>query len=576
VELIDYVRILRRRWKLIVLVVLACVGGAAVATKLTTPKYQASARLIVNGSSTVSAEDEIAGRQLAEERATAFAQIIPIGSAVQAALKQAEAKEGPFNSVGFPTVSATASGTDPFIEITVTDTDPQRAQAVANAYVRVLPKVLTQLDQPPTQANELEMVGPAALPSSPVSPRVIQNLLIGLALGIVLGAGAAFAVESLDRRLKDSDDVIAAVGLTVLGVVPFDMPGEPIPAETHPMSVRAEAYRKVRTNLAFVTESGTPNSIIITSATSSEGKTSLAVNLAIASARAGQRVVLVDADLRRPMVQAVLRMPEHPGLVDVLAGTTDLWDAIQLSEISQFDVLTSGPVPSNPNELIGSAKMLETIQLLENEYEMVIIDTPPVLPVADALSLSVNVDGVVVVTRLGQTTRDRLRRAKEGLMNVHANILGIVPNGANQGEDSAYAYSYSYGSRRKPQKPPPNSPRAPEIEPHPDNLHPAERGVSEFRDASLLPGNGTLGQSAGGPPPRARHARPRSTPPPSDTPPPIGNGHVPSESVEVANAVGETRLIGSSKSTGDILNEQSIEGHESGVRPTGLPADASE
>jgi capsular exopolysaccharide synthesis family protein len=483
VELIDYVHILRRRWVLIVVVIVACVGGAVLATKLSTPKYETSSRLIINGSSSLGGTDEIASRQLADERATAFAQIISTNPAIQAALRQAETTSGPFSSAGSPSVTASASGDDPFITIDVTDTDPHRAEAVANAYVDVLPKVLENLNQPTTSPHEIDVLSRAGIPSTPVSPRPLQNLLIGFALGLVLGAGAAFVMESLDRRIKDSDDVEAATGLIVLGVVPYDMPGELTPAASYPMSVRAEAYRKVWTNLAFVTESGPPNSIIITSAASSEGKTSLAVNLAIACASSGQRVVLVDADLRRPMVETYLQTPEHAGLVNVLAGTTSLSDAIQVSKIGQFDVLVSGPVPANPNQLIGSETMLQTIRQLEWDYDLLIIDTPPVLPVADALNLSVKVDGAVIVTRLGETTRDRLRRTKEALVNVHANVIGVVPNGAIQREDSAYSYAYRY----RPHGKAPDLPyalREPEVNPHPDNLRPAGRDEHGTREVS--------------------------------------------------------------------------------------------
>jgi len=486
-------------------VVIFCVAGAAVATKLTTPQYQTSAQLIINGSSTVSAEDQITGRQLADELAMAFAQIIPTAPAVQAAVKEADASAGPFAKAGYPSVTANASGTDPFIQINVSDTDPSRAQAVANAYVKVLPKVLKDLDQPTTEPNEIKLLDPAPYPSSPYSPKTLQNLLIGLALGLVLGAGAALVLESLDSRLKDSRDVEDATGLTVLGVVPYDMPGEPLPAENFPMSARAEAYRTVRTNLAFVTEAGPPRSIIITSASSSEGKTSLAVNLAVAAARAGQRVILMDADLRRPMVQSIMQTPEHPGLVNVLAGITTLEDAIQFSEIGKFDVLTSGPVPSNPNELIGSNTMLETIRQLERDYDMVIIDTPPILPVADSLNLSVHVDGVVLVTRLGETTRDRLRRTKEALENVHATIIGAVPNGAAQREDSAYSYTYTYTDKalRKPKKTQ-GSPRDAEIDAHPDNLRPATRDDQTEQTAVVA---STVASSTEGLSRRERRAR---------------------------------------------------------------------
>ena len=356
------------------------------------------------------------------------------------------------------------------------------------------------------------MLQAASLPTTPVSPKPRENLIIGLALGLVLGIAAAFVVETLDRRLKDSADVEAASGLTALGVVPFEMPKEPIPANTHPRSVRAEAYRQVRTNLAFISEQGPPKSIVITSSASSEGKTSLAMNLALTSARTGQRVVLVDADLRRPMVHTFLDMPEHEGLVNVLAGTIELSDALQSSEIGPMDVLVSGPVPTNPSELLGSETMLKTIRELENSYDIVIIDTPPVLPVTDALLISVHVDAVVVVARLGQTTRDRIRRTTAALAQVNARVAGVVPNGAIEREDSAYYYAYRYRSKQQP--PVAHQFPDPVVAPHPNDLRLASwaNGNGKAHDPSSEP-DGTLGESEGAlvenaaSEPRGKHAR---------------------------------------------------------------------
>ena len=237
VELIDYIHILRRRWILIALVMIACVGGAVAATKLTTPTYQATSRLIISGYPVVTSVDEVASSQLAAQRATAFAQIISAAPTVQAALKEAEAQGGPFEPSGYPSVSASADGTDPFITVDVTDTDPRRAQAVANAFPIVLPSVLGQLGSPQRRPTRSTCSKPQASRQSR-SPPTRENLIIGLALGVVLGVAAAFVVEALDRRLKDSADVEAASGLTALGVVPFEIPKEPIPARTRPRSAR--------------------------------------------------------------------------------------------------------------------------------------------------------------------------------------------------------------------------------------------------------------------------------------------------------------------------------------------------
>jgi capsular exopolysaccharide synthesis family protein len=515
-ELIDYIHILRRRWLLIALVMIACVGGAAAATKLTTPTYQATSKLIVNGSSTVSGADEVISRQLAAERATAFSQIITTSPAIQAAVKKSETTAGPFSSSGYPSVSASANGTDPFITVTVTDTDPRRAQAVANALPLVLPGVLQQLQQPQTTPHEIDILQPAGLPSKPSSPKPKENLIIGLALGLVLGAGAALVMESLDRRLKDSADVEKASGLTALGVVPFEMPGEPIPAATHPRSVRAEAYRQVRTNIAFAAVKGPPKSVLITSSASSEGKTSLAVNVALASARTGQRVVLVDADLRRPMVHTFLDIPADRGLVDVLAGTVGLSDALQHVRSGPMDVLLSGPVPTNPNELLGSESMLSMIKELESRYDLVVFDTPPVLPVSDALLIAVHVDAVVVVARLGQTTRDRIRRTTTALEHVNAEILGVVPNGAIEREDSAYYYAYRYRSRHQSLDIPYRA-QDPAVEPQPNGMRPAVRANGKSDEHASDTGETLL--ETGASEPHGRHSPGQTDP--GITPPQI-------------------------------------------------------
>jgi capsular exopolysaccharide synthesis family protein len=241
------------------------------------------------------------------------------------------------------------------------------------------------------------------------------------------------------------------------------------------------------------------------------------------------------------MIQAALKLPHHPGLVDVLAGTARLADAIQLKSEYNLFVLAAGPVPSNPNELIGSETMLETIRSLEDDYDLVIIDTPPVLPVADALHLGVNVSGVVIVTRLGETTRDRLRRTKEALDNVHANLIGVVPNGAVQREDSAYAYAYRYRSKRKAPDIP-YAPREPEIEPHPSNLRPAERGGHEATEMNGASKERSSRMSSR----KAKHAQTRGGRRSSD------ESIIPvDDDQEQANDVSATRLIGSSTSPTD-------------------------
>jgi polysaccharide biosynthesis transport protein len=447
VELLDYLHVVRRRMVLILVIVVGCVAGAGIATAFQPTTYQTSARLIVSGASSVSSVDEISRRELAVQRAVAFSQIATTGPAVTAAINSASAA-GPFKPCASPAVSSSANGTDPFLTVTVTDCDPNQAAAVANAYVKILPTVLKSLEQVTAAVpEEVSSLGAAPVPTSPYSPRLLRNLLIGLIIGLGLGAVAAFVREGLDRRLRDSDEVEDATGSTILGVIPTELDGVRTPVLTHPMSARAEGYRKVRTNLTFAGATGMPRSLLITSAVSGEGKTTLATNLALACARTGQRVALVDADLRRPMVSTYLDITEPLGLTSVIAGEATLAEAMTAIDEGRVDVLGSGPIPSNPSELLGSVRMSAMLEELRATHDIVIVDAPPVLPVADALVLVGEVDAVVLVTKVGETTRERLKQAAEAILQVRGNLVGIVPNAVVQREDSAYAYAYRNRSR---------------------------------------------------------------------------------------------------------------------------------
>ena len=234
VELADYLRVLRRRWWLIALAVIVCVAAAMVATMLQPKRYQASTRLLVSGSSSVSAIDEISRRELANQRAVAYAQIAGTGPAVAEAVRRAHATTS-------PRIRASADGVSPFITIVATGPRAEDVARVANAYVTVLPKVVTELDNAPSSAPpSLSALEPAAVPSKPSSPRPLRNLLASLVIGGVLGVASALVREAIDARIRDSAEIERYTDVGVLGLVPKEYGDEELISVTRPRSRRAE------------------------------------------------------------------------------------------------------------------------------------------------------------------------------------------------------------------------------------------------------------------------------------------------------------------------------------------------
>jgi succinoglycan biosynthesis transport protein ExoP len=390
VDLNGYLRLLRRRWWIIALAVLVSAGAAIGATQLQHKRYHTSTRLIVSGSSSLSVVDEITRRQLAQQRAVLFSQIAttdPVVRAAENAANAAGAGAGaPAVDSAGPAVLASASGTDPFLTITVAASTPEAAQALANVYASVLPRELSKLDQLPSVADSLlTVVNPAPLPTQPFAPRPLRNALIGLALGIVLGIAAALIRETLDTTLRDSEEVRRITQATILGVIPREFDDERLPAATRPHSRRSEAYRQVRTNLEFAGNHEPPRSFVITSAEQGEGKSATVANVALLVSRAGKRVAIVDADLRKPTLASFFNATSDFGLSDVLTGRLDLSAAMQSIAGEQIVVLGSGPTVARPSELLSSPAMERVLSQLRDDFDLVIVDTPPVLAITDAL-----------------------------------------------------------------------------------------------------------------------------------------------------------------------------------------------
>jgi capsular exopolysaccharide synthesis family protein len=275
---------------------------------------------------------------------------------------------------------------------------------------------------------------------------------MGLIIGLGTGIGAAVLRSTLDNRIRGEAGLRHVTDAPLLGAIAFDQDAvkKPLLTQTVAQSQRAETFRQLRTNLQFANFSGKARAILVTSSLPGEGKSTTATNLAISLAQAGQSVCLIDADLRRPMVGDYLGLEKNSGLTTALVGAADVNELLQPWGDDNLYILTSGQVPPNPSELLGSGQMKDLITRLEEVFDSVIIDAPPLLPVTDAAVLSQHVGGVVVVVGAQKLRQQDLKKSLDALALVEANVLGIVLNRLPVKGPDAYAYGYYANDEKAP------------------------------------------------------------------------------------------------------------------------------
>lgn len=306
------------------------------------------------------------------------------------------------------------------------------------------------------KVNNIRILEEAQQPRSPVRPRVYFNLTIGFIVASLLTLISAMLTEMLDKTMKNADDIQRLLKVPLLGIIPkvkvddeLRRPDGSIgnAADLYsflrPKSSVAECCRTVRTNIAFMSPERAVNKLLVTSASPREGKTMIAANLGITLSKAGRRVLIVDTDMRRPRIHKAFGMINDYGLSNIIMGTMTIEQAVRTTPIENLDVLTCGPIPPNPAELIGSERFLQILHELGERYDRVLLDSPPVIAVADAMILSNYVDGVVVVVRFGKTLRDVAIQAVKQLRDVNANVLGAVINELDL-DNKEYGHYYYY------------------------------------------------------------------------------------------------------------------------------------
>ncbi|KRE47563.1 chromosome partitioning protein [Arthrobacter sp. Soil736] len=451
-DLRDTIRILRRNWILIAAVSLVglLLGGAF--SMLTKPTYTAETQLFVAIQGSGSIQELQQGNNFGQARVQSYVKTIGTPVVLQPAIDSLGLDVTADELAG--QVKATTDVDTVLISIAVSDHSPVQAAAIAQAVADSLIKAVDSLEKPKTGGASpvsLSIIKPATAPLTPSAPNTRLNLLLGLIAGLGLGIGSALLRGTLDNRIRGEADLRRVTDAPLLGGVSFepDAMKKPLLTQAPPQSPRAEAFRRLRTNLQFANVSGQARTVLVTSSLPGEGKTTTATNLAIALAQAGQAVCLIDADLRRPMVSDYLGLERNAGLTTALLGAADVNDLLQPWGEDNLFVLTSGQVPPNPSELLGSDEMKHLITRLEHAFDTVVVDAPPLLPVTDAAVLSQHVGGVVLVVGSQKLKRQDLEKSLEALELVEANLLGVVLNKLPiKGQD---AYSYSYHSHDQQQ-----------------------------------------------------------------------------------------------------------------------------
>jgi tyrosine-protein kinase len=545
----DYIAVLHRRRRVLAAAVLMAVASALVISLLTTPKYRATAQLLLQRT----ANEEILVDEAGQVRSAADAE-----REVNNELRLIESQtvreavddryDGPLD-VDDVTASASAADSDDVIEVALVSADGAAAAELVNLYTAtyidvrrgrhveqllaaseeiqgrlddlreriaevsrpldeitarvaaapatsaertelederqtILAQVLPQLaplqsressfrgqlsqielSQDLTRLGGVDVLDAAEEPTSPVSPNTPVNLVVGGLIGILGGIALALVVDRVDDSVRSKEILEQVTGLPTLGIIPKGVGGKgnngspsiDLIGIEDPSSSESEAYRLLRTSVRFLGLDAPDRTLLVTSASASEGKTTTAANLAIALALGGDRVLLVGADLRRPRVHELFGAPQSPGLTSALLGeTTAESAAFAIEEVPTLHVLPPGPVPPNPAELLDSPRTRELFASLAERYDTVVIDSPPVLPVTDAQVLSRSAGSVLLVVAHGETSKRGLARAMELLGQVDAPLVGTVLNlvPANEGyAGQTYRYdAYRSRSERRRQR----------------------------------------------------------------------------------------------------------------------------
>ncbi|MGP4031799.1 polysaccharide biosynthesis tyrosine autokinase [Pseudarthrobacter sp. 1C304] len=461
----DYLRIARARWKGILAFTLALTVLAFCWTLLQPKIYSAQSTGIVVAGGSDDLSLSLMSENLAQTKAAKYESVAKSRLVAERVVNQLGLSTSPDSLLGSVSVAVPKESAQ--LAVTATSTDPAMAQRVADAWVSGLAEQVKELesiqavegsDVVPVPVIRVVPLGEATLPTTPTSPNVKLTLAIGALAGLALGLAYALIRHRLDRRLRSATAVERRFGVPVLGTLPVDhrLDGKSTvlddgysPVAGDGSHAITEALRELRTNLQYVDVDNPPRIIVVTSSVPAEGKSTVTANLAVTMAAAGENVVVVDGDLRRPTLVDVFNLIPGVGVTDVLSGHAELEDVLQeWSAMPNLRVLGSGRIPPNPSELLGSHAMKTLLRTLAQDA-IVLVDAPPLLPVTDAAVLTRIADGAIVVIRAGKTTDEELGKSLGNLGRVNGNVLGTILNRVPTTGAGAYRYYTEYQSREQ-------------------------------------------------------------------------------------------------------------------------------
>jgi capsular exopolysaccharide synthesis family protein len=501
-DLEQVLSVLRRRAPLIALCIVLVAGSAFAFSKRQTKQYTATASLVFNNdqlNQQVAGLTEVASNSPQQQQSTNL-KLVQLGETARETAKRLG--HGLTTRQVKSNLSISSQGESNIVDVSAVAGSPALAAEIANTYASQFVRDQQQASRqyfgsalalvrkeyaalPPQQrtgsqglaltdrAQSLQILSQlqsgnvrvaqaATRPSSASSPKIMRNTVLGAVLGLLIGLGLAFMLERLDRRIKEPEDLERIFGLPLLGMIP-DSPAYPrhvagkqgeVPAALPPGEL--EVFRMLRARLRYFNVDRDLRTVLVTSAASGDGKTTVVQNLAEAAASMGTRVLVIESDLRRPSLAERFALIRAPGLAEVLISAVSVEDAVQNTSAvptsngvrarSSVSILPAGAPPPNPAELIESHAMERVLEWAAANYDLVLLDTPPLSVVPDAIPLLRRSDGVLIVSRLRKNTRDGAARMRDELTSLGAPLLGVVANGFKARHTPSYSYDYYYAA----------------------------------------------------------------------------------------------------------------------------------